>query len=65
MTVDCVTWQVFEAMNQLRQQMDQQKLEFDEERERLHSKMSEYFSRHVYSKLTTVFAATNTIVLSE
>ena len=26
-------------MNQLRQQMDQQKSEFDEERERLHAKM--------------------------
>ena len=35
-----VTWQLFEAMNQLRQQMDQQKSEFDEERERLHAKMS-------------------------
>jgi len=37
------TWQLFEAMNHLRQQMDQQKLEFDEERERLHAKMSATF----------------------
>jgi len=31
---------MFEAVNQMRQQMDQQKLEFREERERLNAKMS-------------------------
>ena len=42
----CIVYcQLFEAMNQLRRQMDQQKSEFDEERKRLRAKMFVSFSR--------------------
>jgi len=41
--VAVIAWQVIEAVNQLRRRIDQQKLEFDEEREKLHAKMSDSF----------------------